>query len=153
MCVTTASSTKHRRYPGGSHGNAVAGGQESIVGLAAVRSVFRSSKFGTVAGCMVIDGYVAELSDSRVAQQRRHLRGRLGIAQALQGRRQRSSPGTECGIGLKNYSDVQENDQIECYSRVEVGVLFEARARRIQRGRGDPTNSARCASVARTSVG
>jgi len=59
--------------------------RSKIVGLAAVRSVFRSSKFGTVAGCMVIDGYVApELSDSRTAQQRRHLRGRVGILEALQ---------------------------------------------------------------------
>jgi len=36
--------------------------------------------------------------------------------------------GTECGIGVKNYSDVQEGDQIECYSRVEVArTLSESR--------------------------
>src|SRR5580658_8387005 len=79
--------------------------KESIVGLAAVRSVFRSSKFGTVAGCMVIDGYVRRNFPIRVL--------RKNVVNEVRA-------GTECGIGVKNYNDVQEGDQIECYSRVEV---------------------------------
>ncbi len=95
--------------------------KEQIVGLAEVRSVFRSSKFGTVAGCMVIDGYVRRNFPIRV------LRDNVVIFEgALESLRRFKDDvgevraGTECGIGVKNYNDVREGDQIECYSRVEV---------------------------------
>jgi len=95
--------------------------KEQIVGLAEVRSVFRSSKFGTVAGCMVIDGYVRRNFPIRV------LRGNVVIFEgALESLKRFKDDvnevraGTECGIGVKNYNDVGEGDQIECYSRVEV---------------------------------
>ncbi len=66
--------------------------KEQIVGVAQVREVFRSSKFGVVAGCLVTEGAVkAQQSDPRAARQRRHLRGRARVAAALQGRRQRGA--------------------------------------------------------------
>src|SRR5712672_3439803 len=95
--------------------------KESIVGLAAVRSVFRSSKFGTVAGCMVIDGYVRRNFPIRVLRNSVVIfEGALESLKRFKDDVNEVRAGTECGIGVKNYSDVQENDQIECYSRVEV---------------------------------
>jgi translation initiation factor IF-2 len=95
--------------------------KEQIVGLAEVRSVFRSSKFGTVAGCMVIDGYVRRNFPIRVLRDNVVIfEGALESLKRFKDDVNEVRAGTECGIGVKNYSDVQEGDQIECYSRVEV---------------------------------
>jgi len=95
--------------------------KEQIVGLAEVREVFRSSKMGTVAGCMVIDGFVRRNNPIRV------LRDNVVIFEgALESLRRFKDDvgevraGTECGIAVKNYNDVRVGDQIECYARVEV---------------------------------
>jgi translation initiation factor IF-2 len=95
--------------------------KEQIVGLAAVRSVFRSSKFGTVAGCMVVDGYVRRNFPIRVLRDNVVIfEGSLESLKRFKDDVNEVRAGTECGIGVKNYNDVQEGDQIECYSRVEV---------------------------------
>src|SRR5579862_2038263 len=95
--------------------------KESIVGLAEVRSVFRSSKFGTVAGCMVIDGYVRRNFPIRVLRNNVVIfEGALESLKRFKDDVNEVRAGTECGIGVKNYNDVREGDQIECYSRVEV---------------------------------
>ncbi len=95
--------------------------KEQIVGLAAVRSVFRSSKFGTVAGCMVIDGYVRRNFPIRVLRNNVVIfEGALESLKRFKDDVNEVRAGTECGIGVKNYNDVQEGDQIECYSRIEV---------------------------------
>ncbi len=95
--------------------------KEQIVGLATVRNVFRSSKFGTVAGCMVIDGYVRRNFPIRVLRNNVVIfEGALESLKRFKDDVNEVRAGTECGIGVKNYNDVQEGDQIECYSRVEV---------------------------------
>jgi translation initiation factor IF-2 len=95
--------------------------KETIVGVAQVREVFRSSKFGVVAGCLVTEGAVKRNNPIRV------LRDNVVIFEgALESLRRFKDDvgevraGTECGIGVKNYQDVRVNDQIECFSRVEV---------------------------------
>ena len=95
--------------------------RETIVGVAQVRDVFRSSKFGVVAGCLVTEGTVKRNNPIRV------LRDSVVIFEgALESLRRFKDDvgevraGTECGIGVKNYQDVRANDQIECYSRVEI---------------------------------
>jgi translation initiation factor IF-2 len=95
--------------------------KEQIVGTAQVRDVFRSSKFGVVAGCLVLEGAVKRNNPIRV------LRDNVVIFEgALESLRRFKDDvgevraGTECGIGVKNYQDVRVGDQIECYSRVEV---------------------------------
>jgi translation initiation factor IF-2 len=95
--------------------------KETIVGVAQVREVFRSSKFGVVAGCLVAEGFVRRNNPIRV------LRDNVVIFEgALESLRRFKDDvgevraGTECGIGVKNYQDVRVGDQIECYSRVEV---------------------------------
>ncbi|HET7175353.1 MAG TPA: translation initiation factor IF-2, partial [Gammaproteobacteria bacterium] len=95
--------------------------REQIVGLAEVRDVFRSSKIGAIAGCLVVEGYVKRNNPIRV------LRNDVVIFQgALESLRRFKDDvnevraGTECGIGVKDYNDVQPGDKIECYERVEV---------------------------------
>ena len=95
--------------------------KEQIVGTAQVRDVFRSSKFGVVAGCLVIEGSVKRNNPIRV------LRDNVVIFEgALESLRRFKDDvgevraGTECGIGVKNYQDVRVGDQIECFARVEV---------------------------------
>ena len=95
--------------------------KEQIVGVAQVREVFRSSKFGVVAGCLVTEGFVRRNNPIRV------LRDNVVIFEgALESLRRFKDDvgevraGTECGIGVKNYQDVRVGDQIECFARVEV---------------------------------
>jgi translation initiation factor IF-2 len=95
--------------------------KETIVGLAEVRDVFRSSKFGTVAGCIVVDGYVRRNNPIRVLRDNVVIfEGGLESLRRFKDDVNEVRSGTECGIGVKNYNDVQVGDQIECYSRVEV---------------------------------
>jgi len=95
--------------------------KETIVGLAEVRDVFRSSKFGTVAGCIVTEGYVRRNNPIRVLRDNVVIfEGGLESLRRFKDDVNEVRSGTECGIGVKNYNDVQVGDQIECYSRVEV---------------------------------
>ena len=100
--------------------------KEQIVGVAQVRDVFRSSKFGVVAGCLVSEGYVRRNNPIRV------LRDNVVIFEgALESLRRFKDDvgevraGTECGIGVKNYQDVRVGDQIECFARVEVARTLQ----------------------------
>ncbi len=95
--------------------------KEQIVGLAEVREVFRSSKFGTVAGCIVVDGYVRRNNPIRVLRNNVVIfEGGLESLRRFKDDVNEVRAGTECGIGVKNYNDVQVGDQIECFSRIEV---------------------------------
>jgi translation initiation factor IF-2 len=95
--------------------------KETIVGLAEVRDVFRSSKFGTVAGCIVSDGYVRRNNPIRVLRNNVVIfEGGLESLRRFKDDVNEVRSGTECGIGVKNYNDVQVGDQIECFSRIEV---------------------------------
>jgi len=95
--------------------------KETIVGLAEVRDVFRSSKFGTVAGCIVVDGYVRRNNPIRVLRDNVVIfEGGLESLRRFKDDVNEVRSGTECGIAVKNYNDVQVGDQIECFSRVEV---------------------------------
>ncbi|WP_129649281.1 translation initiation factor IF-2 [Peristeroidobacter agariperforans] len=101
--------------------------KEQIVGLAEVREVFRSSKFGTVAGCIVADGYVRRNNPIRVLRNNVVIfEGGLESLRRFKDDVNEVRAGTECGIGVKNYNDVQVGDQIECFSRVEVARTLEA---------------------------
>ncbi len=100
--------------------------KEQIVGLAEVREVFRSSKFGTVAGCIVADGYVRRNNPIRVLRNNVVIfEGGLESLRRFKDDVNEVRAGTECGIGVKNYNDVRVGDQIECYSRVEVARTVE----------------------------
>ena len=95
--------------------------KEQIVGTAQVRDVFRSSKFGVVAGCLVMEGAVKRNNPIRVLRDSVVIfEGALESLRRFKDDVNEVRAGTECGIGVKNYQDVRAGDQIECYSRVEV---------------------------------
>jgi translation initiation factor IF-2 len=95
--------------------------REQIVGLAEVRDVFRSPKFGNVAGCLVVDGYVRRNNPIRVLRDNVVIyQGELESLRRFKDDVNEVRAGTECGIGVRNYDDVRAGDQIECYERVRV---------------------------------
>jgi translation initiation factor IF-2 len=95
--------------------------KEQIVGTAQVRDVFRSSKFGVVAGCLVMEGAVKRNNPIRVLRESVVIfEGALESLRRFKDDVNEVRAGTECGIGVKNYQDVRVGDQIECFSRVEV---------------------------------
>ncbi|MFU8837429.1 MAG: translation initiation factor IF-2 [Thiohalomonadaceae bacterium] len=95
--------------------------KENIVGLAEVRDVFRSPKFGAVAGCMVIDGTVKRNNPIRVLRENVVIyEGELESLRRYKDDVAEVKSGTECGIGVKNYNDVRAGDQIEVFERVQV---------------------------------
>jgi translation initiation factor IF-2 len=94
---------------------------EKIVGLAEVRDVFRSPKFGLVAGCMVIDGFVKRNLPIRVLRENVVIyEGQLESLRRFKDDASEVKMGMECGIGVKNYNDVKVGDQIEVFERFEV---------------------------------
>lgn len=93
---------------------------EEIIGLAAVREVFRSSKFGAIAGCMVVEGLIKRNNPIRVLQDNVVVyEGALESLRRFKEDVSKVKAGTECGIGVKNYNDVQVGDQIEVFERIE----------------------------------
>jgi translation initiation factor IF-2 len=95
--------------------------REQIVGLAEVREVFRSPKFGNVAGCMVVDGYVRRSNPIRVLRNNVVIyEGQLESLRRFKDDVTEVRAGTECGIGVRNYNDVKAGDQIECFERTEI---------------------------------
>ncbi|MGH8402414.1 MAG: translation initiation factor IF-2, partial [Gammaproteobacteria bacterium] len=95
--------------------------REQITGLAEVREVFRSSKLGAIAGCLVVDGQVKRNLPIRVLRNNVVIyEGQLESLRRFKDDVNEVRAGTECGIGVKDYNDVQPGDQIECYERVEV---------------------------------
>ncbi|BAO44458.1 translation initiation factor IF-2 [Thiolapillus brandeum] len=95
--------------------------REEIIGLAEVRDVFRSSKLGAIAGCMVVEGVVKRHSPIRVLRDNVVIyEGELESLRRHKDDVNEVKAGTECGIGVKNYNDVKPGDQIEVFSRTEV---------------------------------
>src|SRR5882757_1742396 len=100
--------------------------KETIVGVAQVRDVFRSSKFGVVAGCLITEGVVKRNNPIRVLRENVVIfEGALESLRRFKDEAGEVRAGTECGIGVKNYQDVRVGDQIECYSRVEVARTLQ----------------------------
>ncbi|NNF51399.1 MAG: translation initiation factor IF-2 [Gammaproteobacteria bacterium] len=94
--------------------------REQIVGLAEVREVFRSPKFGQVAGCMVADGFVRRSLPVRVLRENVVIfEGELDSLRRFKDDVNEVRAGTECGIGVRNYNDIKVGDQIECFERKE----------------------------------
>ncbi len=94
--------------------------EEKVSGQAQIREIFRSSKFGTIAGCMVIDGSVRRNSKARL------LRDGVVVAETSIASLRREKDdvtevreGYECGMTLSNYSDIKIDDIIETFEMVE----------------------------------
>ncbi|GLQ45539.1 translation initiation factor IF-2 [Dyella lipolytica] len=95
--------------------------REEIIGVAQVRDVFRSSKFGAVAGCMVTEGTVKRSKPIRVLRNNTVIfQGELESLRRFKDLVDEVRNGMECGIAVKQYNDVKVGDQIECFERIEV---------------------------------
>ena len=95
--------------------------RETIVGLAEVKDVFRSSKLGAIAGCLVVEGHVKRANPIRVLRDNVVIfEGELESLRRFKDDVAEVQSGTECGIGVKMYNDVKPGDQIECFERTEV---------------------------------
>lgn len=95
--------------------------REEIIGIAEVRDVFRSSKFGAVAGSLVIEGTVKRNKPIRVLRNSVVVfEGELESLRRFKDIVEEVRSGTECGIAVKAYDDVKPGDQIECFERIEV---------------------------------
>ena len=95
--------------------------REQIVGVAEVREVFRSPKFGAVAGCMVIEGTVYRNDRIRVLRDNVVIyEGELESLRRYKDDVNEVRNGMECGIAVKGYNDVKPGDKIEVYKTIEV---------------------------------
>ena len=94
---------------------------EQIIGIAEVRDVFHSPKFGNIAGCMVASGAIKRNSPIRVLRDNIVIyQGELESLRRFKNDVSEVKSGMECGIGVKNYTDVRVGDQIEIFECVEV---------------------------------
>jgi len=95
--------------------------REQIIGIAEVKEVFRSPKFGDIAGCIVSSGVVKRYNPIRVLRDNVVIyEGELESLRRFKDDVNEVKSGTECGIGVKNYNDVKVGDQIEVFERIEV---------------------------------
>ncbi|MBA1193842.1 translation initiation factor IF-2 [Pseudomonas entomophila] len=95
--------------------------RENILGVAEVRDVFRSPKFGAVAGCMVIEGTVYRNRPIRVLREDVVIfEGELESLRRFKDDAAEVRSGMECGIGVKSYNDVKVGDKIEVFEKVQV---------------------------------
>jgi len=95
--------------------------REEIVGVAEVRDVFNSPKFGQIAGSMVIEGTVYRSKPIRVLRDDVVIyEGELESLRRFKDDASEVRNGIECGIGVRNYTDVKVGDKIEVYETTEV---------------------------------
>ena len=95
--------------------------REQILGLAEVKDIFRSSKLGAIAGCLVVEGAVKRSNPIRVLRDNVVIfEGELESLRRFKDDVKEVQSGTECGIGVKMYNDIKPGDQIECFERIEV---------------------------------
>ncbi len=95
--------------------------REEIIGIAQVRDVFRSPKIGAIAGCMVTEGIIKRNNPIRVLRDNVVIyEGTLESLRRFKDDVLEVKQGFECGVGVKNYNDVKEGDQIEVFETVQV---------------------------------
>jgi translation initiation factor IF-2 len=95
--------------------------KESVIGMVQVRQVFRISKIGTVAGCYVQDGVVKRSAQVRVLRDNVVIHtGDIDSLKRFKDDVREVKSGFECGMSLKNFTDLKEGDQFEVFEVVEV---------------------------------
>ncbi|VYT61876.1 translation initiation factor IF-2 [Metakosakonia massiliensis] len=95
--------------------------KQQIIGLAEVRDVFKSPKFGAIAGCMVTEGIIKRHNPIRVLRDNVVIyEGELESLRRFKDDVNEVRNGMECGIGVKNYNDVRVGDMIEVFEIIEI---------------------------------
>ncbi|MDZ7279635.1 translation initiation factor IF-2 [Pantoea eucrina] len=100
--------------------------KQQIIGLAEVRDVFKSPKFGAIAGCMVTEGNIKRHNPIRVLRDNVVIyEGELESLRRFKDDVNEVRNGMECGIGVKNYNDVRVGDMIEVFEVIEIKRTIE----------------------------
>ena len=95
--------------------------REEVIGMAEIRTVFVASKIGTVAGCMVTNGFVTRSAHFRLLRNNVVIyTGELDSLKRMKDDVREVKEGFECGIKLKNYNDIKEGDQLEFFEIKEI---------------------------------
>ncbi|WP_367676825.1 translation initiation factor IF-2 [Buchnera aphidicola] len=95
--------------------------KQEIIGLAEVRNIFKSPKFGHIAGCMVIEGIIKKSKPIRVLRNNIVIyEGELESLRRFKEDVNEVRNGMECGIGVKNYNDIHVHDIIEVFKTVSI---------------------------------
>jgi translation initiation factor IF-2 len=95
--------------------------KEEVVGLAEVREVFKAPKIGAIAGSYVVEGVVRRNRPIRILRENVVIfEGEIDSLRRFKDDVNEVKAGVECGIGVKNYNDIQVGDQIECFDKVEI---------------------------------
>jgi len=99
--------------------------REDVMGYVEVREVFRAPKIGTIAGCFVTEGVVKRNAHVRVLRDSIVIfEGNIDSLRRFKDDVSEVKIGTECGIGVTNYNDIKEGDQLEIFDKVEVKVTL-----------------------------
>jgi translation initiation factor IF-2 len=95
--------------------------KEEVSGTAEIRETFKISKVGTIAGCMVLTGKIFRNSKIRVIRDGVVIQdGELSSLKRFKDDAKEVAKGYDCGLQIKNFNDIQINDQLEAYSEVAV---------------------------------
>jgi translation initiation factor IF-2 len=95
--------------------------REQVLGMVEIRQVFRVSKVGTIAGCMVLDGVVKRTANARLLRDNVVIwTGELDSLKRFKDDVREVKAGFECGLSLKGYDDIKEGDQLEIFEVQEV---------------------------------
>jgi translation initiation factor IF-2 len=95
--------------------------KEEITGTAEIRETFKISKIGTIAGCMVISGKIYKDSGIRLIREGVVVyTGELSSLKRFKDDAKEVAKGYDCGMQIKNYNDIKENDVIECFREIAI---------------------------------
>jgi translation initiation factor IF-2 len=95
--------------------------KESVIGLVEVRQVFKISKVGTIAGCYVLEGVVKRGAQLRILRDNVVIHtGEIDSLKRFKDDVREVKAGFECGMSLKNFTELKEKDQFEVFETVEV---------------------------------
>lgn len=95
--------------------------KEEITGTAEIRETFKISKIGTIAGCMVINGKIYKDSGIRLIREGVVVyTGELSSLKRFKDDAKEVAKGYDCGMQIKNYNDIKENDVIECFREIAI---------------------------------
>ncbi len=95
--------------------------KETSLGRAEVRNIYKISKFGTIAGCLVTEGIINRKSKIRLIRDNIVVfDGKLSSLKRFKDDVKEVKDGYECGIGIENYNDIKNGDIIEAYDRIEI---------------------------------
>ena len=95
--------------------------KENVLGRCTVRQTFRVSGVGTVAGCYVTDGKIQRNAQIRLLRDNVVVHeGKIDSLKRFKDDAKEVAAGYECGLGIENYNDVKEGDEIECFVMEEI---------------------------------